>query len=147
MLQLLLKDQELVPRLRYLKRHFFLSHSSFLTHFLDLSHSELRKAAKSASLVKLQSLLDMTLSSDPHSDDMTFRDDVKVVMMGSGLYEWLSKVVGEKGDLRGTDSTTPNGDTQSERKDGDKGKEKEKKDKDKKDKTQLLGMISVFLSL
>ncbi|KAI0320499.1 Spc98 family-domain-containing protein [Amylostereum chailletii] len=147
LLQLLLKDQELVPRLRYLKRHFFLSHSSFLTHFLDLSHSELRKAAKSASLVKLQSLLDMTLSSDPHSDDMTFRDDMKVVMMGSGLYEWLSKVVGEKGDLRGTDSTTPNGDTQPERKDGEKGKEKERKDKDKdkKDKTQLLAIDALSL--
>ncbi|PPR05252.1 hypothetical protein CVT24_008278, partial [Panaeolus cyanescens] len=61
LLQLLLKDQQLIPRLRSLKRYFFLSQSSFLTHFLDLASTELRKTAKSASVVKLQSLLDVVL--------------------------------------------------------------------------------------
>src|SRR5271154_4260818 len=93
LLQLLLKDQQLIPRLRSLKRYFFLSQSFFLTHFLDLSHTELRKFGKSASIVKLQSLLDLALNTDAHGEDMLFREDVKVTMAGSGLYEWLLKVV------------------------------------------------------
>src|SRR6266436_5354843 len=44
LLQLLLKDQQLIPRLRSLKHYFFLSQSSFLTHLLDLAHLELRKS-------------------------------------------------------------------------------------------------------
>src|SRR4051812_41124240 len=59
LLQLLMNDQALIPRLRSLKRYFFLSQSSFLTHFMDLAASELRKPSKGISTVKLQSLLDL----------------------------------------------------------------------------------------
>ncbi|KAJ8072256.1 gamma tubulin complex Spc97/GCP2 subunit Alp4 [Marasmius tenuissimus] len=97
LLQLLLRDQQLIPRLRSLKRFFFLSQSFFLTHLLDLSHSELRKSAKSVSIVKLQSLLELTLNTDSHGDDTMFREDVKVIMAGSGLYEWLLKIINVKG--------------------------------------------------
>ncbi|KAH9918094.1 gamma-tubulin complex component protein [Fomitopsis serialis] len=93
LLELLLRDQQLIPRLRSLKRFFFLSQSSFLTHLLDLSHSELRKSAKSASLVKLQSLLDLALNTDTQGEDAMFREDLRVTMSNSGLYEWLLKVV------------------------------------------------------
>ncbi|KAF9259258.1 hypothetical protein L218DRAFT_933944 [Marasmius fiardii PR-910] len=97
LLQLLLKDQQLIPRLRSLKRFFFLSQSFFLTHFLDLSYGELRKSAKSVSIVKLQSLLDLTLNTDSHGEDTMFREDLKVTMAGSGLYEWLLKIINVKG--------------------------------------------------
>ena len=102
-----MRDQGLVPRLHCLKRCFFLSHSSYLTHFLDLAHAELRKTAKAASLVKLQSLLDLALGADAHGDDMSFREDMRVTMATTGLYEWLlrivnvSGVIGEEGDLVG----------------------------------------------
>ncbi|KAF8722673.1 hypothetical protein AX14_009687 [Amanita brunnescens Koide BX004] len=55
------KNRQLVPRLRSLKRFFFLSQSFFITH---LSHTELRKPSKSASVVKLQSLLELALNTD-----------------------------------------------------------------------------------
>ncbi|KAF8918290.1 Spc98 family-domain-containing protein [Mucidula mucida] len=87
LLQLLLKDQQLIPRLRSLKRYFFLSQSFFLTHFLDLAHTELRN------------LLELALNTDVHGDDTLFREDVKVTMTSSGLYEWLMKVVGESGQI------------------------------------------------
>ncbi|KDR70247.1 hypothetical protein GALMADRAFT_255134 [Galerina marginata CBS 339.88] len=93
LLQLLLKDQQLIPRLRSLKRYFFLSQSSFLTHMLDLASTELRKSSKSASVVKLQSLLDLALNSDVVGEDALFREDVKVTMAESGLYDFLLKVV------------------------------------------------------
>jgi gamma-tubulin complex component 2 len=133
LLQLLLKDQQLIPRLRSLKHYFFLSQSSFLTHLLDLSHTELRKSAKSASIVKLQSLLDLALNSDGggvQGEDMMFREDVKVTMAGSGLYEWLLKVVSVSGVIGGEDGE-PNGDPLHE----EPKKEKEKDDK----KAPMLG--------
>ncbi|KAF8628827.1 hypothetical protein AX17_005888 [Amanita inopinata Kibby_2008] len=97
LLQLLLKDQQLVLRLRSLKRYFFLSQSFFLTHFLDLSHTELRKTSKSASSVKLQSLLDLALNTDSHGEDVLFREDVKVTLSDTGLYDFLLKVVSVSG--------------------------------------------------
>ncbi|KAI6026497.1 Spc98 family-domain-containing protein [Pisolithus microcarpus] len=50
-----------------------------------------QQLAKSASIVKLQSLLDLSLSSE----DASFREDVKVTMASTGLYEWLLKVISE----------------------------------------------------
>lgn len=128
LLQLLLRDQQLIPRLRSLKRYFFLSQSSFLTHLLDLSHTELRKSAKSASLVKLQSLLDLALNTDAQGEDAMFREDVKVTMAGSGLYEWLLTVVNVSG-LE--DGEVPDGHAHAH--------ESQKKEKDKDDKKQMLG--------
>ena len=133
LLQLLLKDQQLIPRLRSLKRYFFLSQSSFLTHFLDLSHTELRKSAKSASIVKLQSLLDLALNTDSHGEDMLFREDVKVTVAGSGLYEWLLKVVSVSGVIGGEDGE-PDVHIHAH--------EEQKKDKD--DKKPMLGTKASF---
>jgi Gamma tubulin complex component C-terminal len=129
LLQLLLKDQQLIPRLRSLKRYFFLSQSSFLTHMLDLSHTELRKSAKSASIIKLQSLLDLALNTDAHGEDLLFREDVKVTMAGSGLYDWLLKVISVSGVIG------------EEGGPGDAGMEesKKEKEKDKDDKKPMLG--------
>lgn len=61
---------------------------------MDLSQSELRKASKSASIVKLQSLLDLALT--PDSPEL-FKEDIKITMATSGLYEWLLKVVSVSG--------------------------------------------------
>ncbi|KAF7294696.1 Spindle pole body component [Mycena indigotica] len=97
LLELLLRDQQLMPRLASLKRYFFLSQSSFVTHMLDLAQTELRKLAKSASIVKLQSLLDLALNADPQGEDTVFKEDVKVTIATSGLYEWLLDVVNVSG--------------------------------------------------
>lgn len=132
LLSLLLRDQQLIPRLRSLKRYFFLSHSSFLTHLLDLSSTELRKPAKSASLVKLQSLLDLALNSDAEAVDALFREDVKVTMSSSGLYEWLLKVVSVSGAIGEEGEGDGHG-----AEDGKKEKDKERDEK----KQQILGML------
>ncbi|KAF8634757.1 hypothetical protein AX15_000721 [Amanita polypyramis BW_CC] len=101
LLQLLLKDQQLVPRLRSLKRFFFLSQSFFITHFLDLAHTELRKVSKSASVVKLQSLLELALNTDTYGEDLLFREDVKIILADTGLYDFLLKVVSVSGVVGG----------------------------------------------
>ena len=134
LLQLLLKDQQLIRRLRSLKHYFFLSQSSFLTHFLDLSANELRKSSKSASVVKLQSLLDLALNTDIQGEDTLFREDIKVTMAESGLYDFLLKVVTVSGVLK-----------------TEEGGEEETK-KEKEEKKPMLGLLiypytnHVFLS-
>ncbi|KAH9475975.1 Spindle pole body component alp4 [Psilocybe cubensis] len=106
LLQLLIKDQQLIPRLRSFKRFFFLSQSSFLTHFLDLAATELRKPSKAVSTVKLQSLLELSLNTDDAllGDDALFRDDLRVVMADSGLYDFLLKVVTVTGVIKTEDA-------------------------------------------
>ncbi|KAF8347430.1 gamma-tubulin complex, DGRIP84/SPC97 component [Amanita rubescens] len=101
LLELLLKNQQLVSRLRSLTRFFFLSQSFFITHFLDLSHTELRKPSKSASVVKLQSLLELALNTDAHGEDILFREDIKITLADTGLYEFLMKVVSVTGGAPG----------------------------------------------
>ncbi len=130
LLELLLRDQQLIPRLRSLKRYFFLSQSSFLTHLLDLSQTELRKSAKSVSLVRLQSLLDLALNTDAQGEDAMFREDVKVTMAGSGLYEWLLTVVNVSG--------LEEGEAADGHMHGHESQKKER-EKDKDDKKQMLG--------
>ncbi|KAJ7460944.1 Spc98 family-domain-containing protein [Mycena galericulata] len=131
LLQLLLRDQQLIPRLSSLKRYFFLSQSSFLTHMLDLSHAELRKSAKSASIVKLQSLLDLALNTDSQGEDMLFREDVKVTIATSGLYEWLLNVVNVSGVIGGEE-----GEPEAQQ-------EEQKKEKEKDDKKPMLGLSPI----
>ncbi|OJA13580.1 hypothetical protein AZE42_09873 [Rhizopogon vesiculosus] len=121
LLRLLLQDQQLIPRLRSLKRYFFLSNSSFLTHLLDLSHAELKKPAKGASIVKLQSLLDLALTGE----DAAFREDVRVTIASSGLYEWLLKVISVSGVIGGEEGEgLPDEEAKK-----DRDREKEKDDK------------------
>ncbi|KIJ60788.1 hypothetical protein HYDPIDRAFT_160465 [Hydnomerulius pinastri MD-312] len=134
LLRLLLQDQQLIPRLRSLKRYFFLSQSSFLTHLLDLSHAELKKPAKSASIVKLQSLLDLALTGE----DAPFREDVKVSIASTGLYEWLLKVVSVSGVIGGEEGEgNPDGTGQED--------SKSHRDKDRDEKKALLAIDALAL--
>ncbi|KAF8269440.1 Spc98 family-domain-containing protein [Lactarius quietus] len=134
LLQLLLRDQGLVPRLNFLKRCFFISHSSYLTHFLDLAHTELRKPSKTASLVKLQSLLDLALGADTQGEDIPFREDVRVTMATTGLYEWLLRIVNVSGVIGDENDIA-----------GDGHDEHHKKGKDKDEKKPLLAIDALQL--
>lgn len=58
-----------------------------------------------------------------------FREDVKITMAGSGLYEWLLKVVSVSGVIGGED-----GDAE-----GYVHHEEQKKEKEKDDKKPILG--------
>ncbi|CAE6340575.1 unnamed protein product [Rhizoctonia solani] len=157
LLRVLMEDQMLVPRLRSLKYYFFLPRSSFLTHFLDLAHLELRKPPKSANLVKLQSLLELAISGpeEPTSfgsaavvsgvggdgtsssttetmvDAPSFREDVKISMASSGLYEWLLKVVSVSGAI---DDTGADGNEEQFAASRSRSKPKDGKDGDKEKK-------------
>ncbi|TFK65998.1 hypothetical protein BDN72DRAFT_962117 [Pluteus cervinus] len=102
LLHLLLKQQQLIPRLRALKKYFFLSQSSFLTQFLDASASELRKPVRAVSGTKLQSLLELAVNADGGGEDGAGHHEkggieLKVVMSDSGLYDFLLKIINVDG--------------------------------------------------
>jgi gamma-tubulin complex component 2 len=83
-----------------MKHFFFVDQSDFLTNFVDLAGTELRKPAKSASLVKLQSLLDLAVRNPASSSSNDpYKDDLKVTMQSQGLYDWLMKIVSRTGSM------------------------------------------------
>lgn len=87
-----------------MKHFFFLDQSDFLTNFLDLAHSELRKQSKQASLVKLQSLLDLAVRNPASSSSNDpYKDNLKVTIASQGLYDWLLKIVSRTGGGLGDD--------------------------------------------
>ncbi|EJT99710.1 hypothetical protein DACRYDRAFT_55632 [Dacryopinax primogenitus] len=131
LLMLLVEDQQLIPRLRSLKRYFFLSQSGFFSHFLDLSMSDLKKPSRTVSLPKLQALLEVAMNL-PDEGVGGFREDVKLTMAREGLYDWLLKVVAVSGDLGSIGGSAVHSE-----------KDKEKDSKDKKDR--LIAMDALTL--
>lgn len=188
LLQLLIRTHHLLPRLRSLKRLFFLSQSSWLTHLLELASGELRKSARSSAQGRIQSLLEVCLresgivgwpaaignqssntgvgtsastwsvasapnpmvvstlgmsqiaSATPVLDDGLsyglFKEDVRVKMEGSGLYDFLIKINSTKGAALGEDGYLAAGNEE---------KERERDEKDTKDKKPLLGIDALCL--
>ncbi|KAI8985169.1 gamma-tubulin complex component protein, partial [Pilobolus umbonatus] len=93
LLRLLLKDQQLLGRLRSLKHYFLLDQSDFLTSFLDLAKDELKRPAIEISQTRLQSLMDLVLRN-PSSVSAydPFKEDVKVSMSNLKLIDQLLRI-------------------------------------------------------
>lgn len=70
-----MKDQQLIQRLKSIKRYFFIETGDFFVHFIDASEEELSKNLKSVSKEKLESLLEISIrtssaNSDPYKEDL-----------------------------------------------------------------------------
>ncbi|KAF9101127.1 hypothetical protein BGX27_011600 [Mortierella sp. AM989] len=102
LLDLLLKDKQLLGRLRSMKRYFFLDQSDYFTHFLDLASVELKRPWREVSLTKLQSLMDLVLRN-PSSVTVNdaFKEDLKVDMSHLGLVDQLLRIISIKGQAQG----------------------------------------------
>ncbi|KAI9492777.1 gamma-tubulin complex component protein [Zychaea mexicana] len=98
LLNLLVKEQQLIARLRSLKHYFFLDQSDFLTSFLDLAKDELKQPAREISLARLQSLMDLVLrnSSSVAAYD-PFKEDLKVTMSPLKLVDELLRIINVAG--------------------------------------------------
>ncbi|KAG0091455.1 hypothetical protein BGZ92_000657 [Podila epicladia] len=94
LLDLLLKERQLLGRLRSMKRYFFLDQSDYFTHFLDLASGELKRPSKEVSLTKLQSLMDLVLRN-PSSVTVNdiFKEDLKVDMSHLSLVDQLLRII------------------------------------------------------
>ncbi|KAI7852825.1 Spc98 family-domain-containing protein [Circinella umbellata] len=98
LLNLLVKEQQLIARLRSLKHYFFLDQSDFLTSFLDLAKEELKQPSREISLARLQSLMDLVLrnSSSVAAYD-PFKEDLKVTMSPLKLVDELLRIINVAG--------------------------------------------------
>ncbi|KFH71890.1 hypothetical protein MVEG_02184 [Podila verticillata NRRL 6337] len=94
LLDLLLKERQLLGRLRSMKRYFFLDQSDYFTHFLDLASVELKQPSREVSLTKLQSLMDLVLRN-PSSVTVSdiFKEDLKVDMSHLSLVDQLLRII------------------------------------------------------
>jgi len=92
LLNLLLTTYALPARLNSMKHYFLLSQSDFLSHFVDLALSELRKPVDMVNTSKLQSLLELVL--DPQDP---FKENVKVEMNSISWIDSLTQVINISG--------------------------------------------------
>eukprot|EP00002_Diphylleia_rotans_P031886 TRINITY_DN6645_c0_g2_i1.p1 TRINITY_DN6645_c0_g2~~TRINITY_DN6645_c0_g2_i1.p1 ORF type:complete len:501 (-),score=90.25 TRINITY_DN6645_c0_g2_i1:148-1650(-) len=88
LLDLLMKEMQLLPRLRSIKHYFLLDHGDFLVHFLDIAEPELQKAIADVDMSKFESLLDLSIRSSISSND-PFRDDVVCDFLSYSLVRQL----------------------------------------------------------
>ncbi|KAF9435799.1 hypothetical protein BGZ76_005507 [Entomortierella beljakovae] len=118
LLDLLLKEKQLLGRLRSMKRYFFLDQSDFFTHFLDLASAELKRPWKEVSLTKLQSLMDLVLRN-PSSVTVNdvFNEDLKVDMSHLGLVDQLLRIISIKGQTQAQAQAQGQGQGQSNQQD------------------------------
>ncbi|KAI8361191.1 Spc98 family-domain-containing protein [Mortierella sp. GBAus27b] len=102
LLDLLLNKEQLLGRLRSMKRYFFLDQSDYFTHFLDLAADELKRPWREMSLTKLQSLMDLVLRN-PSSVTVNdaFKEDLKVDTSSHGLVEQLILINSIQGQTQG----------------------------------------------
>lgn len=73
-IELLFKKEDLLGRLRTIKRFFMMESGDFFIHFLELAEEELSKSAKLISKEKVESLLDMAVRSVSSMD--AYKEDI-----------------------------------------------------------------------
>lgn len=103
LLELLMKSEDLLGRLRSLKHHFFLSQGDSFTTFLDSASYELGKKLRHVNVSRLQNQFDLAIrnpSSSSSSDP--YKEDVKVTMASTSLTDWLLRIVGVTGLIGGS---------------------------------------------
>eukprot|EP01119_Soliformovum_irregulare_P025485 TRINITY_DN9459_c0_g1_i1.p1 TRINITY_DN9459_c0_g1~~TRINITY_DN9459_c0_g1_i1.p1 ORF type:complete len:506 (+),score=121.48 TRINITY_DN9459_c0_g1_i1:102-1619(+) len=92
LLDLLMKEKQLVPRLRSIKHYFMLDQGDFFEHFMELATEELRKNITEISPMKLHSLLELSLRTSVADQD-PFKDDLTCVLLPYNLLIQLMKII------------------------------------------------------
>lgn len=75
LLNLLLHEKQLLPRLRSIKRYFLIHQGDFLVHFMDIAEDELTKSISHTTSIRLESLLEVALRTSNASSDI-YKDDL-----------------------------------------------------------------------
>ncbi|PIK61694.1 putative gamma-tubulin complex component 2 [Apostichopus japonicus] len=75
LLDLVMEERELIPRLRSIKRYFLVEQGDFFVNLMDITEEEMRKMADDIIITRLESLLELALrtsqaNSDPYKDDL-----------------------------------------------------------------------------
>jgi len=101
-LDLLVKQKQLLHRLHSVKRYFLLEQGDWLVHFLDLAHEELSKDAAQASKTRIESMLALALVTAASGDQE--RDNVSCSLVASSALEEVLYVISIDGSDRASKS-------------------------------------------
>ena len=104
LLDLLLKDHQLLPRLRSLKHYFLVDQGDFFVHFMDCAEDELRLSTSDISSSRLHILLESSIRQSISEND-AYRNDLKCVLLPYTLIQHLELVQQLSGEDAGSSTT------------------------------------------
>ncbi|XP_022084041.1 gamma-tubulin complex component 2-like [Acanthaster planci] len=91
----ILDDRELMPRLRSIKRYFLLEQGDFFVHLMDITTEEMKKQVDEIIPSRLESLLELALRTSQAKSD-TFKDDLRVALLPYDLITQLLRIISIK---------------------------------------------------
>uniref|UniRef100_A0A4W3I0V8 Gamma-tubulin complex component n=1 Tax=Callorhinchus milii TaxID=7868 RepID=A0A4W3I0V8_CALMI len=92
LLDFLMKEKELLERLRSIKHYFLMDQGDFFVHFMDLTENELKKPVDDIIATRLEALLELALRMSTANTD-PFKDDLKINLMPHDLITQLLRVL------------------------------------------------------
>ncbi|XP_078284741.1 gamma-tubulin complex component 2 [Rhinoraja longicauda] len=92
LLDFLMKEKELLARLRSIKHYFLMDRGDFFVHFMDLTEEELKKSVDDIITTRLEALLELALQMSTANTD-PFKDDLKINLMPHDLITQLLRVL------------------------------------------------------
>jgi gamma-tubulin complex component 2 len=91
LLDLLLRDHQLLQRLKSLKHYFLVDQGDFFVHFMDAAEDELRRSTSDISTVRLEFLLESSVRQSISESDV-YRNDLKCSLLPYTLIQHLELV-------------------------------------------------------
>lgn len=91
LLEVLLKENDLMGHLQSVKRYFLLQQGDFIMQFMDATEQELAKKIDSVQPMKLENLLGLTLRMSSAKND-PYKDDLSMELLPYCLTTQMSKI-------------------------------------------------------
>lgn len=91
LLDLVMEERELIPRLRSIKRYFLLEQGDFFVNLMDITEEEMKKMADDIIISRLESLLELALRTSQANFD-PYKDDLRVELSPYDLITQLLRI-------------------------------------------------------
>lgn len=92
LLQLLMKEKELMSRIRSIKHYFLLDKGDFIVQFMDMTEEEMKQNIDDIMPTRLETLLELALRTSTANVD-PFKDDLKVDLLPYDLITQLFRIL------------------------------------------------------
>ncbi|XP_025097324.1 gamma-tubulin complex component 2-like [Pomacea canaliculata] len=92
LLELLMREKELMARIRSIKHYFLLDKGDFIVQFMDMTEEEMRQNMDDIMPTRLETLLELALRTSTANVD-PFKDDLKVDLLPFDLITQLFRIL------------------------------------------------------
>merc|ERR1712179_716623 len=92
LLDLLVKDRDLIGHLKSVKHYFLLDQGDFIVQFMDLCGEELCQSVDLVEPTRLESLLELALRTSSANED-PYKDNVRVELLPYDLIYQMNKIM------------------------------------------------------